>query len=259
MRDDRGTLSGEGDNQALLRQVRFRRFALAKFLQMTGQNALVYGLFIAFFATSDSSVATSAFVLAAVLPSIVLSVPGGIVGDALPKKLTIVAVLAARMALVWAFIDFSPGLGLVLVLTLILWSLYQFYTPPENVALLAVAGRERLASATSFIQALSLVAQVVGAGVVAPLILKLVGRQGLFYTVEALFAASLVIYVVLPRLTPPAPPRSIRLGLWQALPRGLRVLRASSGLSRMTILRAVLDSGMMMLMVAAPADTVMSL
>lgn len=245
---------GEPARQAvLLGEPRFRRFALAKFLQLVAQNALIYGIFIAYIAAQGSSIVTSAFVLASVAPSILLSVPGGIVADALPKKLTLLIVLLLRVAIVWAFIDVSPGLAGVLGLTFVLWSVYQFYTPPENVALLAVVPAGRLAAATSFLLALSLAGQLAGAGLIAPLILKVVGRQGLFYTVEALLLMSLVLFLLLPHLSPAAPRGMARTPWWSALPVGLREIRSRPGLLRITFLRALIDSGMMMVMVAAPA------
>ena len=46
------------------------RYAYAKLLSLLGQNALVYGWFIAVISKQHSSLATSAFVLASVVPSL---------------------------------------------------------------------------------------------------------------------------------------------------------------------------------------------
>jgi hypothetical protein len=69
----------------LLRRPRFRRYALAKFSQLAGQNALIYGLFILVASGQETALATSAVVLAAAIPSILLSVPAGVVADFAPK------------------------------------------------------------------------------------------------------------------------------------------------------------------------------
>ena len=71
-----------GQTPPLLANPRFVRFALAKFLQLAAQNSLIYGLFILVISKQESSLATSAFVLTSVLPSIVLSLPGGKIGRA---------------------------------------------------------------------------------------------------------------------------------------------------------------------------------
>jgi hypothetical protein len=245
--------SAEGRQGAgLLAQRAFRRYALAKGAQQTGQNALVYGLFIAYIAPEGSALVTSAFVLASVVPSILLSMPGGVFGDAVPKKLGITGVLVVRILIVAAFIRLDPGLEEALGLTVLLWAVYQFYTPPENVALLAVVDRERLPAATSLIQGLTLLTQLTGAGLLAPLVLKLGSREALFYAVGALLAVSLVLYLMLPALSPAVVPSRERVPLRDALRRGLRVIWADRDLRRMTVVRATLDTGMMMVLVAAP-------
>jgi hypothetical protein len=241
-----------GRGAGLLAQPGFRRYALAKASQQVGQSALVYGLFISYIAPEGSALATSAFVLASVVPSILLGVPGGVFGDAVPKKLGIIGVLAVRILIVAAFIRLDPGLEEALGLTVILWAVYQFYTPPENVAMLAVVERERLPAATSVLQALTLVTQLGGAGLIAPLVLKIGGREALFYVVGALLALSFVLYLVLPGLSPAIAASSERVPLRDALRRGLRVIWADQGLRRMTVMRAALDTGMMMVVVAAP-------
>ena len=101
----------------VLAEPRFRRFALAKTLQLTGQNALVYGLFIAFITEQSTYIAGSAFVLATVLPSVFLSVPGGLVADRLPNKAVLLSVLLIRGAIIWQFIDADLSLQAVILLT----------------------------------------------------------------------------------------------------------------------------------------------
>ncbi len=161
------------DGLGLFADHRFVRYCYAKFLSLLGQNALIYGLFIAVISRQESSVATSAFVLASVVPSIVLSLPGGLAADLLPRKLVLLLSLLLRMLVVYWFINFNPGVDAVIGLTFLVWTAYQFFSPAESAAVLAIVPRERLAHATSFLQALSLVAQLIGAGIVAPLAVKL--------------------------------------------------------------------------------------
>ncbi len=238
--------------ERLLADRRFVRFATAKFLQLVAQNALIYGLFITVIADQKSYLATSAFVLASVLPSVLLSLPGGLVADALPKKTVLLATMVWRIAIVWLFIDFSLGVGAVLILTFVAWTAYQFFTPAENAALPAVAPPHQIASATSMLQALSLAAQLLGAGAVAPIAVKFLGRDGLFYLVGGLLVTSTVFYAIIPRLSPAGRPQRRQTGWWSSLPQGYRAIRGDDDLVRITILRILLDTGTMMVVVAAP-------
>src|SRR5690606_15251782 len=91
----------------LLRDERFLRYLWAKFLSLAGQNALIYGLFIAVITRQESSLATSAFVLASVVPSILLSVPGRHFADLTPNKFGLLRTLGLRIVVVHFFLH--PG------------------------------------------------------------------------------------------------------------------------------------------------------
>jgi hypothetical protein len=237
---------------ALRANPRFIRYALAKFLQLTAQNSLIYGLFILIVSQQASSLATSAFVLTSILPSIVLSLPGGVLGDALPNKLTLVWTLLIRLGIAWTFFQHDLGLAIVLGLTTLNWAVYQFYTPGENAAVPALVQSGQLGAATALLQAVSLMAQLGGAGLLAPLSLKVLGDEGLFAIVCALLLAALILFISIPHMSLKTDAPRGRMGWLRALPVGIRTIRGSSDLLRATILRVVLDAGFVMLVVAAP-------
>ncbi len=240
--------------ERLLRNQRFVRFTLAKFLQLLTQYALIYGLFIAVISRQESSLTTSAFVLASIVPSVLLSVPGGLVADLLPKKLVLTLSMAARIVIVFFFLDSDLGLNLVLTLTLLTWTAYQFFTPAESAALPAIAAPNQINAATSLLHAISLVAQLTGAGAVAPLAVRLLGLDGLFSIVLLLMVSSALLYLTTSNLSPgqdkTGPPRPI---WWRSMPQGLRAIRSDETLIRLTALRVLVDAGTLMVVVAAPA------
>lgn len=241
------------DDLGLFTNPRFVRYCYAKFLSLLGQNALIYGLFIAVISEQESSVATAAFVLASVVPSIVLSLPGGLVADLLPKKLVLLIALFLRMLVVYWFIDFNPSVEAVIGLTFLVWTAYQFFSPAENAAVLAVVSRERYAHASSFLQALSLAAQLAGAGIVAPLAVKLLSEEGLYAIVMVCFGISTLIFASIPDLSHTGGVHAPRTGVWwRALPVGFQTLKADARLMSITMMRALLDTGMLMFIVAAP-------
>lgn len=238
--------------RAALGETPFARLALAKFLQLLAQNALIYGLFILVVRQQQSSLATSAFVITSILPSIVLSLPGGIAADLAPVKLSLIWTLVARMAIAWFFFESEPGLFTVLLLTTLNWSVYQFYSPAESAALPAVRPPEGLANATAVLQALSLLAQLAGAGIVAPLTLKLFDERVLFALVFLLLLAAALVIVSIPRLTPRRRQAPRRASLAAHLPAGIRAIQRSDVLTRATVMRVVVETSTAMVVVAAP-------
>jgi hypothetical protein len=196
--------------------------------------------------------ATSTFVLTSVVPSILLSLPGGVLGDALPNKFTLSWTLSIRTAIAWAFFEYNPGLAAVLALTTLNWAVYQFYTPGENAAVPAVVPSSKFAQATAALHAVSLLAQLFGAGLLAPLALKVLGERGLFAIVLLFLLAALSLFISIPRLSVVNPGHSARVNWVRALPVGLRTVVGNDLLLRATVLRVVLDTSFMMLVVAAP-------
>ena len=99
----------------LLKDPRFLRYGWAKFLSLLAQNALIYGLFIDVINVQESSLATAAFVLASVVPSILLSLPGGLFSDLAPNKFALLSVMCVRLVIVFLFLDHGGALPLVAV------------------------------------------------------------------------------------------------------------------------------------------------
>jgi MFS family permease len=244
---------GTAESSARLFSSRFRRFCAAKGLQLLAQNALVYGLFVILLEEADSSLAVSAFVLASVVPSILLSVPAGVVADMLPRKGLLLAALAMRIAIVVLFIQLMPGPWLLIGLTFLFWTAYQLFTPPENAMLNAVVTEDRLPAGIAVLQGLSLLCQLMGAGVLAPLVIKLGDSSALFWSVLVLFCVSGALYASIPHLTPASGQPPERLFWWQSLPIGLHLIRGDRELFATTLLKVLVDTGMMMVIVAVPS------
>jgi MFS family permease len=236
----------------LLGDQRFLRYDWAKFLSLLAQNALIYGLFIDVINAQESSLATSVFVLASVIPSILLSVPGGLFSDFLPNKFALLSTMVVRLAIVFLFFDAGGDIATVLLLTFLVWAVYQFYSPAENAAVIAIVPRERFAAASSLLQAISLAAQLVGAGIVAPLAIEFLNADGLYVIVFVLLLVSTVLMALVPNLSAEQEREAKRLSIWRAFPVGYRTIARDQRLMSITIMRILLDTGMMAFIVCAP-------
>src|SRR5690606_3866960 len=122
--------------------------------------------------------------------------------------------------------DFDLSIEVVLLLTLLAWTAYQFFSPAESAALAAIAQPHQIASATSLLHALSLVAQLLGAGAVAPLAVDLLGLNSLFIIVMVLMVISGTLYAVIPGLTARNDTRQRRTNWIASLPQGFRTIAA---------------------------------
>jgi len=236
----------------LLGDQRFVRYIWAKFLSLAAQNALIYGLFIAVITRHESSLATSAFVLASVVPSIVFSLPGGLLADTLPNKASLLATMLLRLLLVFLFFGLGGEIERVIFLTFLVWTVYQLFAPAENAAVLALVPRERVPHASALVQAVSLLGQLTGAGVVAPLAVRFLERDGLYVIVFIMLSASFVLFAMIPNLSSEQEREAKRLSPWRALPTGFRTIKADANLSRITLLRVLQDTGMLAFIVIAP-------
>jgi hypothetical protein len=248
-------LPSSQDEEALplLENERFVRFGVAKLLQLLAQNALAYGLFILIVREQETAVLTSLFVLTAIVPSILLSLPGGVVADTLPKKLTILATMLIRIGIAFWFFQFTGGVVAILGLALFTWTAYQFFSPAESAAIPAIVPAEKLGAATAYLHAISLAAQIGGAGVVAPLALKVYDQDGLFIVVLFLLTFSTVLFAMVPDLTVPGAGKPDRVGWIRSLPIGLRTIRSDPVLLRITTLSVLLDSALLVVVVAVPS------
>ena len=93
----------------LLRNQRFVLYSVAKLLQQAAQNALLYGLFIIVIREQDSAIATSAFVIAMTAPSLLLSIPGAVIAESMPRKFALLLALTIRAVIAWTFIGGAPS------------------------------------------------------------------------------------------------------------------------------------------------------
>jgi MFS family permease len=160
--------------------------------------------------------------------------------------------MLVRIALVYFFFDLGGTIETVIGLTFLVWSVYQFFSPAESAAVLALVPNERLAHASSLLQALSLAGQLVGAGVIAPLAVHLLDTEGLYIIVFGLLTVSFVLFALIPNLSAEQEREAMRMSPWRALPVGFRTIAADARLTSITLLRVLLDTGMLAFVVIAP-------
>jgi hypothetical protein len=168
----------------------FRRFWVSRVLAQTAQSALLYGLLIVLVDRTSSSIYASLFVVASIVPALLLGLPGGVLADWLPQRALLVVLNMLRVGAILLVIRGDFSVRDVFVVTVAIWVIHQFYSPAESALLPALVERERLSRATSLHNLALSIAQLLGMVMLAPLVLKLGDIQILLSLCAALYLAA---------------------------------------------------------------------
>lgn len=157
-------------------------------LSQTAQAALLYGLLVYLVAETSSGIWPALFVITSILPALVFGLIGGIVADWLPQRPLMVALNLIRGLAIVPLVRGDLSITDVFILTIIVWTVHQFYSPAESALLPQMTSRAGLPQATSRYNLALPVAQLFGMVMLAPLALK-------FGTIDILLGACAVLYL----------------------------------------------------------------
>ena len=176
---------------SLLRNVRFQLVVISRFFSEIGQEGVFYGTLVAVAATGDALQA-SLIGVAKVLPGATLGLYGGVVSDALPRRVSLgVGYLLQAALCVTIPIVFGVGFLPLLLLVLGVSTLNQFVNPSEKAVLPLVTSREQISSGAATLSLTDSIATGIGTAAIAPVLLKAFGERALFIVCAAflVFAA----------------------------------------------------------------------
>jgi MFS family permease len=228
-----------------------RNFSLLWISQVFGQsaqNAIFFVLMVMMEELTRSSALVGLMVLVVNLPSILLSLPTGVILDRFHKKHILLFCNVSRVFVVAGFVFFNrnaQGAGLltaVYVLTFILSTIGQLSDPAESAMVPLLVPRHQLLTANSVFHLLFNVAQVLGLLVLAPLSLKLGGIDGAFAAIS--LAYLLTAGLIGPISVNEPPPERHSAGdalrrLWEELHAGWRFI-----ISRAPVMMAIAQHGL---------------
>lgn len=171
----------------------YLRFWLGRLTSHTAANAVLYAMLILVVRETGSTVHSSLFVVSYILPSALFGSFSGVLVDRAPKGLVLFVGNLARAVLAFLLIGSYEsvwnlyGMGLLLALA------SQIISPAEAAALPLVVRREELTAANAANNLGTLLSQVVGMAVLAPLFLAIFVPP-LFLVSAALFFAGAVLF-----------------------------------------------------------------
>lgn len=164
----------------------YLRFWLGRLTSHTAANAVLYALLILVVRETGSAIHSSLFVVSYILPSAVLGSFSGVLADRAPKGLVLFGGNLARGVLAFLLIGSYDSVWTLYGMGLLLALASQFISPAEGASLPLVVPKEDLTAANAANNLGTLISQVAGMAVLAPLFLALFVPP-LFLIAAALF------------------------------------------------------------------------
>lgn len=180
---------------SIARDLRFQQLLASRFLSDAGQKSLTFGALIAVARSGGSALELALVGAAALIPSAVFGLYGGVVADQLPKRVALAGVYVGQAVMCFLVPPlFGTGLPVVLLLIFVISTLGQVSSPTESSVLPLVASDKQLASAAAMINLAAAAGNGVGMALLAPMVVRSSGIEPVFYLagVLLLLAASRV-------------------------------------------------------------------
>lgn len=156
-----------------------------RFFSRVAQNALNFALVLLITEETGKAFFSSLLVLALVVPSTVAGLAAGIAADSFPKRLLVLGGDLARAAVCLYFLRGEGGAAAYYIVAVLLATANQFASAAEGAILPAIVQREELARANAIGQAVGGGAQLVGLGMLTPLVLRVFDSPNALFTICA--------------------------------------------------------------------------
>jgi MFS family permease len=171
----------------------------AQAISQTAQNAIWFALMVLIEETTHSTAQLGIAIVSFILPSVVFTVPAGVLVDRVDKRLVLVATNWLRAVAVLGYVVFSQSLSVIYSVTFVFSVISQFFLPAEAAMIPALVGRSKLITANSLFNLTFTLSQLVGIVFLAPILIKFFGTQTLFILISVLLALCGILVFTLPR------------------------------------------------------------
>ncbi len=159
----------------------------AQAISQTAQNAIWFALMVLVEEATRSTTQIGLAIVSFVLPSVIFTVPAGVLVDRVDKRLVLVSTNWLRAFVVLGYLVFSSSVGLIYAVTFVFSIISQFFLPAEAAMIPSLVGRDRLITANSLFNLTFTISQLVGIVFIAPIIIKVFGTGPLFVLIAFLF------------------------------------------------------------------------
>ncbi len=168
----------------------------AQAISQTAQNAIWFALMVLIEELTRSSTQIGIAMVAFILPSVIFTVPAGVLVDRIDKRMVLVATNWLRAIAVLGYVFFHETTWMVFTVTFVFSVISQFFLPAEAAMIPVLVGRRQLITANSLFNLTYTASQLAGIVLIAPIAIKFLGVNSLFVGIAAIFA--LCGFLVLP-------------------------------------------------------------
>jgi MFS family permease len=239
------------DDISIVRNNNFNRLWSAQILSQIAQNLLNFALIIRVFqlaqGTRLANVSVALLILSFGIPSIFFAAAAGVYVDHWNKKLVLVIVNFLRAFLVLGYLAFEHNLFMVLLLSFVISSATQFFTPAEASSIPALVSKGQLQRANALFVFTMYASFIVGYSASAPVIATF-GAAGPYILTAMMFALAGVLVWLLPSISvipsQVMPFKKLVRYTWQEIEANWRLIRGNHNLSfpitQLTITQSIL-------------------
>ncbi len=170
----------------------------AQAISQTAQNAIWFALMVLIEEATHSTTQIGLAIVSYVLPSVIFTVPAGVLVDRIDKRMVLVATNWLRAFVVLGYIFFNSSVAAVYGVTFVFSIISQFFLPAESAMIPSLVGRRRLITANSLFNLTFTISQLVGIVLMAPIVIKFFGANTLFLAIAVLFGVCGFLVLPLP-------------------------------------------------------------
>ncbi len=170
----------------------------AQAIGQTAHNAVHYGLMVLVQKSTASATHMSVAVLTVVIPSVIFGLVAGAYVDRRDKRWVLIGTNLLRAALMPLYVLLPDWLWVLYAVNFLFATISQFFAPAEVAMLPVVVGRRQLLQANSLFHVTFTASQLGGLVLLGPLLVNLIGVDGLFTTVGVALLVSAALLWPLP-------------------------------------------------------------
>ena len=191
------------DDISIVRNTNFNRLWSAQILSQIAQNLLNFALIIRVFqlaqGTRFANVSVALLILSFGIQSIFFAAAAGVYVDHWNKKIVLVIVNFLRAFLVLGYLAFEHDLFMVLLLSFVISSATQFFTPAEAASIPALVSKGQLQRANALFVFTMYASFIVGYSASAPVIAAF-GGVGPYVLTSVMFGFAGILVSLLPSI-----------------------------------------------------------
>lgn len=183
----------------VLKNPGFLNLWVNQILVQLSYNSLNFALIIWVFKLTDSNTAVSALLLSIYLPAVLFGLFAGVLVDISDRKKIILSIDLLLAVLILGLLLFKGSLPMILLLTFLINTLSQFYTPAESSAIPIIVKRQQLLTANSIFSTTLYVCFLLGFGLVGP-VLDRFGINFLFLAISSILSLATLLAFFFPSI-----------------------------------------------------------